>query len=166
MDPETAFWLLAATAQSAAALAGLSALVLVFQIRIAGRGWDALEKERNPTHRAITARAWLGVMAHSRSAVIASLLSMGLSLGTLPWVEPGSGSLSLPLAGLALASLSLALLGGAMMALAVATPASFFLPALRHIARGMGRGRLRSLLRRTHAEDRHRADAAWGPSER
>lgn len=107
MEAETAFWLLSATAQSAAALAGLSALLFVFQLRAAGQGWSQLEKETNPTLRAITAKAWADIIRYSGAATLSFLSAVAFSLGALSVVEPSAAEVPILISLLAVLALSL-----------------------------------------------------------
>ena len=85
MEPETAFWVLSSIAQSAAALAGLSALLLVFILRDTKRelgeddvtwGYDRLV-ERIPFFRLLL----VGTVLY--------LAAVLFSLGALTRVTPG-----------------------------------------------------------------------------
>ena len=161
MQPEAAFWLLSAMAQSAAALAGLSALLLVFQLRTAAQGWVNLEKDPDRTNRALTAKVWANLIRYSATATVVFLLAVGFSLGALWWVEPGDAAVGVLIVTLAIAGFSLMLIGGLMMTLFVREPGGWILPALDDMAKGMTTRKLRAELQRTQAEDRKRADARW-----
>ncbi len=161
MQPETAFWFLSAMAQSAAALAGLSALLLVFQLRIAFQGLDNLEQDLDKTKRALTAKVWANLIRYPGTATVVFLLAVGFSLGALWWVEPGDAAVGLHIVALALAGLSLILIGGLMMTLFVREPRLWILPALDDMAKGMTSKKMRAELQRTQAEDRKRAEARW-----
>ncbi len=159
MQPETAFWLLSAMAQSAAALAGLSAVLLVFQLRIAFQGLANLEQDLDRTNQALTAKVWANLIRYSATATVVFLLAIGFSLGALWWVEPGDAAVGVHIVTLAIAGLSLLLIGGLMMTLFVREPGGWILPALDDMAKGMTSKKLRAELRRTQAEDRKGAAA-------
>lgn len=87
MEPETAFWILSSAAQSAAALAGLSALLLVFILRETKRelneddiawGYDRLA-ERVPFFRLLS----VGTVLYL-TVVLFSLTATGLVAPGLP----------------------------------------------------------------------------------
>ncbi len=163
MQPETAFWILSAMAQSAAALAGLSALLLVFQLRIAAQGWNNLEKERDLTRRAMTAKSWANLIRYSSTATTLFLLAVGFSLAALWGVAPGEPLVGTHIVILTLAAAVLVLTGGLMMLLFVREPRLWILPALDDMAKGMTRRKLRSELKKLLAEDMERGRADREP---
>ncbi len=82
MQPETAFWVLSATAQSAAALAGLSALLLVFVLRETKRDTKAADFfEAAGTEVSVGGWPMYGLMSVGTLlylvAVITSLVALG-----------------------------------------------------------------------------------------
>ncbi len=89
MEPDTAFWILSSAAQSAAALAGLSALLLVFILRETKReldaddvtwGYDRLV-ERIPFFRLLSVGTVLYLAAVLISIVTLGLVTPGLPVG-------------------------------------------------------------------------------------
>ena len=89
MDPETAFWVLSTTAQAAAALAGLSALLLVFILRDTKRelreddmdwGYNRL-LERIPFFRVLSGGTVLYLAAVLLSLLALGRVTPGLSVG-------------------------------------------------------------------------------------
>ncbi len=112
MEPETAFWVLSTIAQSAAALAGLSALLLVFILRETKReiaeddvawGYDQLV-QRIPYFRLLS----VGTVLYLAAVI--------LSLGVLTSVSPGS---PVGLAVDIIALLSLGLIGAGSATLVI-----------------------------------------------
>ncbi len=85
MDPQTAFWLLSTTAQAAAALAGLSALLLVFILRDTKR--EMREDDENWAYDRLLARIpFFRVLSGGTVLYLAAAL---LSLSALGLVTPG-----------------------------------------------------------------------------
>ena len=114
MQPETAFWLLSATAQSAAALAGLAAILWVFF----RRGWreelftpssfpGEVTRRRN--------RIWVWLLSGSSVSVLFFALALGVSLITLMLVSPGGDPVGLPITLLAGLAVGLTIFGSLIM---------------------------------------------------
>ena len=120
MQPETAFWLLSATAQSSAALAGLSAVLWVFFMRgfgdelrrrFAWMGEDESEFEESEERG--WALGWL-IRASSYSTAF-FILALAVSLLALGLVNPGPDPIPGFQVNLTWLSVGLTLLGAAMM---------------------------------------------------
>ena len=114
MQPETAFWLLSATAQSAAALAGLAAILWVFF----RRGWreELVGPSSFPGEVARRRSERWSLLLHGSSVtVLVFVVALGISLTTLGLVSPGNDPVVLPIMVLAILSVSLTILGGLIM---------------------------------------------------
>lgn len=117
MQPETAFWLLSATAQSSAALAGLSAVLWVFFMRGFGDEWrrpfsEDVREEDESAERQWVLR-WLTRFSSYSTAFF--ILALAVSLVTLGFVNPGPGVIPGFQTTLVWLSVGLALFAGAMM---------------------------------------------------
>ena len=109
MQPETAFWLLSATAQSSAALAGLSALLLLYVVRILREEEVFAELKDLPR---VAALAY---------ATLTYLLAVLVSLVTLALVTPGPAPVDLVTLSFVLVSLGLIVAGSLLLAWFVAS---------------------------------------------
>lgn len=114
MQPETAFWLLSATAQSSAALAGLAALLWVFFRQAWKKAILAPSSGPGEVVRLRTER-WSLVLHGSSVSVLVFVAAPGISLTTLGLVSPGSDPVGLPILVLATLSVNLTILGGLIM---------------------------------------------------
>ncbi len=117
MQPETAFWLLSATAQSAAALAGLSAVLWVFFIRGFGDEWrrpfsEDIREEDESEERQWVLR-WLTQFSSYSTAFF--ILALAVSLLTLGFVNPGAAPIPGFQVNLVWLSVGLTLFAGGMM---------------------------------------------------
>ncbi len=117
MQPETAFWLLSATAQSSAALAGLSAVLWVFFMRGFGEEWrrpfsEDIREEDESEERQWVLR-WL--IRFSSYSTVFFILALAVSLLTLGLVSPGPDPIPGFQVNLVWLSVGLALFAGAMM---------------------------------------------------
>ncbi len=120
MQPETAFWVLSSTAQASAALAGLSVLVMVFQLRLLpGLRPDVRQVDPEgdwPPMETVIIAGWaksIQIVALSASLFLAAAIG---SLVTLGFVTPSSMQVADPILLLLVAMLVLIVLGGALMA--------------------------------------------------
>ena len=114
MQPETAFWLLSATAQSSAALTGLAALLWVFF----RRAWNEtiLAPSSGPREVGrLRSERWALVLHGSSVSVLVFVVALGISLTTLGFVSPGNNPVGLLIMVLAISSVNLTLLGGLIM---------------------------------------------------
>ncbi len=120
MQPDTAFWILSATAQSSAALAGLSAVLWVFfmqgfgdELRRRDRWLGEDEGEYEEAEERSWALGWL-IRASSLSTAffIFALITALLTLGV---VNPGLEPIPDFQFNLVWLSVGLALVGGSMM---------------------------------------------------
>ncbi len=117
MQPETAFWVLSATAQSAAALAGLSAVLWVFFMRGFGAEFrrpfsEDIREEDESEERQWVLRRLTRFSSYSTAVFISAL---AVSLLTLGFVNPGPEAVPGSLVNLAWFSVGLTMLAGAMM---------------------------------------------------
>ncbi len=117
MQPETAFWVLSSTAQASAALAGLSVVVMVFQLRLLpGLRPDARQEDEGPPMETVIIEGWaksIQIVALSASLFLAAAIG---SLVTLGLVNPSDMQVVAPILLLLVAMLVLIVLGGALMA--------------------------------------------------
>ncbi len=117
MEPETAFWVLSSTAQASAALAGLSVVVMVFQLRLLpGLRPDVRQNDEWPPMGTVIIEGWaksIQIVALSASLFLAAAIG---SLVTLGLVNPSDMQVAGPVLLLLVAMLVLILLGGALMA--------------------------------------------------
>ncbi len=112
MQPETAFWLLSATAQSAAALTGLAALLWVFF----RRAWNETAPSLGPREVVrLRSERWALMLRGSSASVLVFVVALGISLTTLGFVSPGNDPVGLPIMVLAISSVNLTILGGLIM---------------------------------------------------
>ena len=117
MQPETAFWVLSSTAQAAAALAGLSVVVMVFQLRLLpGLRPDVRQEDEWPLTGTVIIEGWakaIHIVASSASLFLAAAIG---SLATLGLVAPSDVQVPGPVLLLLVAMLVLIFVGGALMA--------------------------------------------------
>ena len=117
MQPETAFWLLSATAQSSAALAGLSAVLWVFFMRGFGdesrRPFSEDIREEDESEERQWVLGWLTRFSSYSTAFF--ILALAVSLVTLGFVDPGPSAIPGFQTTLVWLSVGLTLFGGAMM---------------------------------------------------
>ena len=117
MLPETAFWVLSSTAQASAALAGLSVVVMVFQLRLLpGLRPDVRQDDEGPPMETVIIEGWaksIQIAALSASLFLAAAIG---SLVTLGLVNPSDMQVAGPILLLLVAMLVLIVLGGALMA--------------------------------------------------
>ncbi len=117
MQPETAFWVLSATAQSAAALAGLSAVLWVFFMRGFGAEFrrpfseDIREEDESEERKWVLRR----LIRFSSYSTVFFILALAVSLSTLGFVSPGPDPIPGFQVMLVWLSVGLTLLAGAMM---------------------------------------------------
>lgn len=116
MQPETAFWVLSATAQSSAALAGLSAVLWVFFMRGFGdefRRPDSFDYEDEESWKREQILERLVRVSSYSTAVF--IFALAVSLLTLGFVNPGAAPIPVFQVNLVWLSVGLTLLAGAMM---------------------------------------------------
>ncbi len=129
MQPETAFWLLSATAQSSAALAGLSAVLWVFFMRGFG---DELRRffssENLEDYEESEERQWVlrWLIQFSSYSTVFFILALAVSLLTLGFVNPGADPIPSFQVILVWLSVGLTLLAGAMMIVFVISAHAMF----------------------------------------
>ncbi len=116
MQPETAFWVLSSTAQASAALAGLSIVVMVFQLRLLpGLRPDVRQESEWPPMATVVIEGWaksIHLVASSSSLFLAAAVG---SLVTLTLVTPIDMQVAGPVLLLLVAMLVLIFVGGALM---------------------------------------------------
>ncbi len=116
-QPETAFWLLSATAQSSAALACLSALLWVFFMRGFGaefrRPFSEDIREEDESEERQWVLRWLTRFSSYSTAVF--IAALAVSLLTLGSVNPGPSPVPGFQVNLVWLSVGLTLVAGAMM---------------------------------------------------
>ena len=120
MQPDTAFWALSSIAQSSAALAGLTALLLVFVITQARReSMVPLEVGIYDLLRHVPFRLLaLGTVLY--------LLAVVVSLGTIGGVVPGDAPVALEVEAAAFLSMALVGAGSLTLVLFVLRPQRWF----------------------------------------
>ncbi len=116
MQPETAFWLLSATAQSSAALAGLSAVLWVFFMKGFGDEWrreysfDDEDEESGKRQWVLKRFVWF-----SSYYTAFFILALVVALLTLGFVNPGPDPIPIFQVYFVWLSVSLTLFAGVMM---------------------------------------------------
>ncbi len=94
MQPETAFWILSALAQSAAALAGLSAVAWAFLLTSLREDIRELRKEWGPEEQPFRLRprriGRFPIPNRVAGSIAGYLLATFIALGTLALVNPGT----------------------------------------------------------------------------